>query len=177
MKNLKYSFSNIQIGSALRKCSLVLVMVVSLHVTLCAQNVIKINGKSNLLLFILNPKSNPEDGPRKIWREGFHFFFLRGSFNNSTKTCASLYKDENSQNQGSMDAPVGFSRIAMFQVSSFVIFPLTAFHPSSTVWQFHFYNSLNIQWFIITIFHVILLFPFWHQLPVPNNKSTNAYLK
>lgn len=79
--------------------------------------------------------------------------------------------------QSDMQPPVGFRGIAMFQVSSFVIFPLTAFHPSSSVWQFHFYNSLNIQWFIITISHVILLFTFGHRLLVPNNKSINTHLK
>lgn len=40
---------------------------------------------------------------------------------------------EDSETQGDMRPPTGFRRIAMFQVSGFVIFPLTAFHPSSSV--------------------------------------------
>ena len=85
--------------------------------------------------------------------------------------------EDNLQTQGVSRPLVGLRRTAAFQVSSFVIFPLTAFHPCSSVWQFHFYNSLNIQWFIITISCVILLFTFWHRLLVPNNKSINTHLK
>lgn len=72
MKNLKYTFSSVQIRSVLIRCSLVLVMLVTLHVTLCGNKLMeKIIPCYSL---DLNPKSNSET---KIKGEFYFFLSIR----------------------------------------------------------------------------------------------------
>lgn len=169
------------IGSTLPRCSLLLVMLAPLHGTWCAQDSAKMNEKINSLLFSENPNLVQKKDQEKPYKERCHISLPSDAHSNKGTRlgciATSPRMEDDLQTQGVSRPLVGLRRTAVFQVSSFVIFPLTAFHPCSSVWQFHFYNSLNIQWFIITISRVILLFTFWHRLLVPNNKSINTHLK
>lgn len=178
MKNLKYTFSSTQIRSGLRRCSLVLVMLVTLHVTLCGNELME--NRISCCSLDLNPEE------RLIQKKDWKNPKRRVSFLFSIRLFPTIAPKSNAQRHRSVRMRTLRARMTQnLLLSSAKLqcfrFPVLSFspsqllsHPSYDVWHFHFYNSLNIQWFIITIFHVILLSSFWHWLL---NESINTHLK